>query len=56
VNTKDVTGALPWYIMNSPTITAATINSLPAIAAFDPNVLTAYPYLTAVAYPCGMIC
>ena len=56
VNTKDVTGALPWHIMNSPTLTAATINSLPAIAAFAPNVLTAYPYLTAVAYPCGMIC
>ena len=59
VNTKDVTGALPWHIMNSPTLTAATVNSLPAVAAFDPNVLTAhvaYPYLTAVAYPCGMIC
>jgi hypothetical protein len=59
VNTKDVTGALPWHIMNSPTLTAATVDSLPAVAAFDPNVLTArvaYPYLTAVAYPCGMIC
>jgi hypothetical protein len=55
VNARAVTGTLPWHIMNSPTITAATVNSLPAIAAFDPNVLTAvvYPYLTAVAYPAG---
>jgi hypothetical protein len=55
VNARDVTGALPWHIMNSPTITAATVISLPAIAAFDPNVLTAvvYPYLTPVASPAG---
>jgi len=55
VKARDVAGPLPWHIMNSPTLTAATVNSLPAIAAFDPNVLTAvfYPYLSAVAHPAG---
>jgi hypothetical protein len=55
VNARAVTGELPWHIMNSPTITATTVDSLPAIAAFDPGVLTAvvYPYLTAVASSAG---
>jgi hypothetical protein len=47
VNAKDVTGPPPWHIMYPPTITAVTVKALPAIATFDPNVLT------AVVYPAG---
>jgi hypothetical protein len=47
VSTQEVTGPLPWHVMNSPTITALTVRSLPAIAAVYPGVLT------AVVYPVG---
>jgi hypothetical protein len=46
VNTQAVSGALPWLVGDSTGSHLTAVITLPAVAAFDPNVPTA-----RVAYP-----
>jgi hypothetical protein len=46
VNTRAVTGALPWQVGDSTGSHLTAVVTLPAVAAFEPNALTA-----RVAYP-----
>jgi hypothetical protein len=46
VNTRAVSGALPWQVGDATGSHLTAVITLPAVAAFEPNVLTAH-----VAYP-----